>query len=113
MKLGHWVWQMRRTGVCGGLLGNELRTALSGAPNGAELMIAKLPPEVLGFPGVPANWMLNFAAVRSGIMEAITMLDSKFGVDAFDQGIHCMNTFYGCTCKGPVNHYVTDLGECV
>ena len=100
---------MRRAGVCDSLLGNEMLTSLNGPPNGAEQMIPKLPPEVLGFLGVPANWSLNLAGVRSSIMEAVSMLDSKFGVDAFDEGIHCMNMFYGCARKGPMSHYVTNF----
>ena len=109
LKLGHWVWQMRRAGVCDSLLGNELLTRLSGAPNGAEEMIAKLPPEVLGFPGVAPNWLLGFAGVRSGIMEAVNMLDTKFGVDVFDEGIANMQRFYDLFRKGPMSYYIADF----
>ena len=58
LKLGHWVWQMRRAGVCDSLLGNELLKSLEGAPQGAEQMISKLPPDYLGFPGeAPNPWL--------------------------------------------------------
>ena len=42
-------------------------------------------------------------------MEAVTMLDSKFGVDAFDEGIQSMRKFYDCAWRDPIPHYVTDF----
>ena len=82
---------------------------MSGAPHGAEQMIAKMPPEVLGFPGLAANWLLGFPGMESGIMEAIEALDRKFGVDAFDEGIHSMHRFYDCMRKGLMAHFVADF----
>ena len=87
MKATHWLWQMRRGGVCDSLLGNELLTAMANAPAGLEEMIANMDQDTLGFPGRPANLAFNDPGQRSGIMEGIAMLDARFLVDAFDKRI--------------------------
>ena len=42
-------------------------------------------------------------------MEAVSLLDTKFGVDAFDEGTNSMHKFYDCVRKGPMSYYVIDF----
>ena len=42
-------------------------------------------------------------------MEAIALLDSKFGVDASDEGIQSMRNFYDCVRRGPLSYDVMDF----
>ena len=109
MKATHWLWQMRRAGVCDSLLGNELLTALKNAPAGLENLIASMDQDTLAFPGRPANVAFGDPGQRSGIMEGIARLDARFLVDAFDESIIQLQRFYDLTRKGRMAEYLADF----
>ena len=109
MKATHWLWQMRRAGVCDSLLGNELLTALSNAPSGIENLVLSMDQDTLGFAGRPANWILGDPGQRSGVMEGIARLDARFLVDAFDESIAQLDRFYDLQRKGRMAEYLADF----
>ena len=109
MKATHWLWQMRRGGVCDSLLGNQLLTALQNAPAGPVNLVASMDQDTLAFPGRPANLPFGDPGQRSGIMEGIARLDARFLVDAFDESIMQLDRFYELTRRGRMAEYLADF----
>jgi hypothetical protein len=93
-------------GVEEGLLGNELVTAMKGAPKTAANLVIRLPPGVLSSGGSPPIPQWGWRGSPSGIRVALERLDRHYKRDLDDDELDSLEAFYKTHRTGRMREYL-------